>query len=99
MKLLIKLISQGLKRWRYYQMLKELSAVGSLVFILWVLKTYGKSIGHWAVSETGLIYTVFLLVAIVFGLSLKMFYRMMVIKYHEKSTEIELFKFINEENN
>ena len=99
MKILIRLISQGLKRWRYYQVLKELSAVGSLVFILGFLKTYGKSIGHWAVSETGLIYTVFLLASIVLGLTLKMFYRMMVIKYHEKSTGIELFKFINEENN
>lgn len=99
MKLLIKLISQGLKRWRYYQVLKELSSMFFLVFILWVIKTYGQSIGHWAVSETGLIYTVFLLASIVLGLALKMFYRMMVIKYQEKSTEIELFKFINEENN
>ena len=99
MKLLIKLISQGLKRWRYYQILKELSSVGSLLLILWVIKTYGQSIGHWALSETGLIYTVFLLTSIVLGLTLKMFYRMIVIKYHEKSTEIELFKFINEENN
>ena len=99
MKLLIKLISQGLKYWRYYQILKELSTVGLLVIMFWFLKIYGKSFGHWAVSETGLIYTVFLLVTIVLGLSIKMFYRMMVIKYYEKSTEIELFKFINEENN
>jgi hypothetical protein len=39
------------------------------------------------------------LAALILGLALKMFYRMMAIKYYEKSIDIELFKFINKENN
>ncbi len=99
MKTLIILISKAIKKWRYYWMCKEISTMVSILFILWFLRFYGASVGHWAVSETGLIYIIFLLAALILGLALKMFYRMMAIKYYEKSIDIELFKFINKENN
>jgi len=99
MKHLIKLISQRLKGWYYFQEFKELSLLGALAFAFWFIYNYGRGIANWSLTETGFIYIIFLLVSTILGLLIKMYYRMMVIKYHEKSTEIELFKYLNKENN
>jgi hypothetical protein len=95
MKLLYQLISKRLQRWYYYQELKELGGVAAIGGIIWLLYNYGKSILNFTLSDTGLIYLSFLLVAIVLGVAIKMYYRVIVIKYHEKDTNIQLFQNLN----
>ncbi len=98
MKLLYQIISKRLRHWYYYQALKELSALGFIGGLIWLFYNYGKSILHFVLSNTGLIYLSFLLVAIVLGIAIKMYYRVIVIKYHEKNTNIQLFQNLDENN-
>ena len=95
MKLLYQIISKRIKNWYYYQELKELGTLAIIGGIIWLLYNYGKSIANFLLSDTGLIYLSFLLVAIVLGVTIKMYYRVIVIKYHEKDTNIALFQNIN----
>jgi len=92
MKELFKLISNKLQGWYYYQELKELSSLAFIGGVIWLFYNYGKDILNFLSSNTGLIYLSFLLVAIVLGIAIKMYYRVIVIKYYEKDTDIRLFE-------
>lgn len=98
MKLLLSIIANGLRKWRYFQELKELSTLAAIAIALWFFKTYGITLLKLSVTEEGQICVMFSLATFILALTLNMFYRIMVIKYHEKSTDIELFKFLNEKN-
>ncbi len=90
----IKMLHNILKKWYYYQELKELSIVAVIILSAWFLLNYGKSILHWLFTETGATYTVFFMASIVIAIAIKIYYRIMVIKYHEKDTRIKLFENI-----
>ena len=88
----IKLIHQQLKKWYYYQELKEVSAAALAIFAIWFIYSYGKAIVQWLLTEEGHFYTVFFMAGLILAMVIKLYYRIMVIKYHEKNTGIELFK-------
>lgn len=98
MKQLIKLVAQKLQQWYYYQEFKELSLVATLVSGSWFLYNYGTTILKFIFTETGLICSAFFFASMVLGIAIKMFYRLMAIKYYEKSTNIELLKYLNKKN-
>jgi hypothetical protein len=91
----IKMLHNTLKKWNYYQELKELSIVTTIIFSAWFLLNYGKALLQWLLTETGTTYAVFFMASVVIGIAIKIYYRVMVIKYHEKDTNIELFKELN----
>ena len=47
-------------------------------------------------TEKGLIYSTFILASVVIAFVIKIYYRIVVIKYYEKDTNIDLFKFLKE---
>jgi len=98
MKQLIKYISQRLQKWYYYQELKEISTLALIISAIWLLYNYGITILQFTFTETGLMITTFFFASVVIGITIKMYYRIMVIKYHEKDTNIELLKYLNETN-
>lgn len=91
----IRMFHKILRKRNYYQELKELSTVAAVVFSAWFLFNYGKALVQWLLTETGTTYAVFFMASVVIGISIKIYYRVMVIKYHEKDTNIELFKELN----
>ncbi|MBL0182147.1 MAG: hypothetical protein IPP96_07585 [Chitinophagaceae bacterium] len=92
MKQLLKLVQGKLKTWYYYQELKEISFASALITAVWFLYNSGEEIFRWMLTETGRMYVVFFMAGIVISITIKIYYRVMVIKYHEKDTHIELFK-------
>lgn len=92
MKLLFQMISKKLQRWYCYQEFKELSSVALIGTSIWLFYKFGKSILQFVLSNTGLIYLSFLIVAIVLGIAIKMYYRVIVIKYHEKDAKTRVFQ-------
>ena len=98
MKQLIKLISQRLQKWYYYQELKEISLSVFAISGIWFLYNYGYTILKFIFTEKGFIVSAFFFASVVIAIVIKMYYRIMVIKYHEKDTNIELFKNFNETN-
>ncbi|HNU87600.1 MAG TPA: hypothetical protein PKJ94_04900 [Ferruginibacter sp.] len=92
MKQLLKLIQGKLKAWYYYQELKDLGFAATIVASVWLLYNYGKEIFRWMLTENGRLYVVFFMAGIVISIAIKIYYRVMVIKYHEKDTRIELFR-------
>jgi hypothetical protein len=97
MKQIIKTIHSKLKDWYYYQELKELSAAAFAIFLVRFLYNYGKIILDWVFTEKGQLYTVFFMAGVVICIAIKMYYRVMVIKYHDIDTQIELFSELNKE--
>jgi len=98
MKHLTALISQPLQKWYYYKELKEISIVALIVSVLYLVYNYGSAFIKLILTEKGLIWSAYFLVAVVIALAIKMYYRIMVIKYYEKDTNKELFKHLNETN-
>ncbi|MCU0323142.1 MAG: hypothetical protein MUE72_12040 [Chitinophagaceae bacterium] len=98
MKQLIKSISQRLQKWYFYQELKDISKVALIITSSWLLYNYGTTILKFIFTEKGLMVTTFFFASLVIGIAIKMYYRVMVIKYHEKDTNIELFKNLNKIN-
>lgn len=92
MKQLLKLIQGKLKAWYYYQELKDLGFAATIVASVWLLYNYGKEIFRWMLTENGRLYVVFFMAGIVISIAIKIYYRVMVIKYYEKDTRIELFR-------
>ena len=98
MKHLIKLISQRLQKWYYYQELKEISIVSLIILGIWILYNYGTAIIKFIFTREGMIYSAFFFASVVIAIAIKIYYRIMVIKYYEKDTDIELFKCLSEKN-
>jgi fatty acid desaturase len=96
MKHLYKLISRRVQKWYYYQELKEISLVAFIISGIWFLYNYGATIIKFIFTENGLLITAFFFASVVIAIAIKMYYRVMVIKYYEKDTNIELFKYLNE---
>lgn len=92
MKQLIQLVHSKLKRWYYYQELKELSAAAFVIAASWFLFNYGSMLFQWAISPEGMIWCAYGMVCVIIALVIKIYFRILVIKYHEKDTRIELFK-------
>lgn len=92
MKQLIQLVHSKLKKWYYYQELKEISTAGLLIAAAWFLYNYGKVVFQWMISPAGMIWSACFMAGIVIAIVIKIYFRIMVIKYHEKDTRIELFK-------
>jgi len=92
MKQLTKPVHDKLKTWYYYQELKEMSFAAVVIAVVWFFYNFGEEIFRWMLTETGRMYLVFFMAGIVISITIKIYYRVMVIKYHEKNTHIELFK-------
>lgn len=98
MKYLLKTISQRLQKWYYYKELKEITLVALAISGIWVLYNYGTTIIKFIFTEKGMLCSTFFFASVIITITIKMYYRMMVIKYHEKDTKIALFKHLNETN-
>jgi len=96
MKQLISLVSESLKKWDYYQELKEISSLVLIITGIWLLYSYGISIVKFIFTEKGMICSAFVLATAIIAICIKMYYRIMIIKYYEKDTDIELFKYLND---
>lgn len=94
MKQLVQLIHSKLKTWYYYQELKESSLAILAVAALWFLYNYGTSLVKWALLREGAIWCAYFMIGVITALVIKIYFRILVIKYHEKDTAIELFKEI-----
>ncbi len=92
---IFKLIHDKLKTWYYYQELKEVSFAAAAVAVVWFFYHYGKAILRWVMTPEGMIWSAFFMASIVVAIAIKIYYRIMVIKYHEKDTRIELFIELN----
>lgn len=92
MKQLLTLIQGKLKTWYYYQELKEISFTSAAIAAVWFFYNFGKEIFRWMLTENGRMYVVFFMAGTVISIAIKIYYRVVVIKYHEKDTRIELFK-------
>ncbi len=95
MKQLVTLINVNIRKWYYFQELKEISLVAAIIAVIWGIFKYGELGVTFLLTETGLIYVTFLMAAIVLALVLKIYYRIIEIKYHEKDVNIGLFKELN----
>jgi len=91
MKQLIKLVSKRLQRWYYYQELRQLSLLAITILTIWCLYTYHTVLLTWVFSTKGMIYVTFSMATLVLAIVIKIYYRMIVIKYHEKDSSIQLF--------
>ena len=67
-------------------------AIAAIFYIFRELTIHRDAIRSAVFSETGFIYICFLAAAIDLGLVIKIHYRMLVIRYHEKDTRIRLFQ-------
>ena len=93
---LFKIISQRIKKWYYYQELKEISSLTIIMAIIYLIYNHGINILKLIFTETGLLISAFVLVSAIIGIAIKIYFRIIIIKYHEKSTNIELFKNLKE---
>lgn len=80
------------RTWKYYQELKELSFATAVIAVVYFLYNYGKMIFTWIILPEGMIWSAFFMASVVVMIVIKIYYRIMVIRYHEKDTRIELFK-------
>lgn len=92
MKYLFQLLFRRLKSNYFYHEIKQVSRVIAIAVLAWALYTYGSNLAKVALSNTGMTYITFLLVAIVLGQVIRLYYRIMVIKYAEKDACIGLFR-------
>lgn len=95
MKLLYQLLKQKITRWYYFPEFKQITQLFLIIFFGWLLYSYGEKSVKYLLSFEGLTYLVFFFVAILLAISIKLYYRIIVIKYHEKDTNIQLFKHVN----
>jgi len=96
MNYLMQRISLRLRQWYYYRELKEMSLVAFIISGVWCLYNYGSAIIQFIFTEKGMICTTFFFASVIIAIAIKMYYRVMVIKYYEKDTNIELFKVLKE---
>jgi len=73
-----------LKNNYFYNEIKQISRLLGIVALVWAFYTYGSRLAGAALSGTGITYITFLLVAVVLGQVIRLYYRIMVIKYTEK---------------
>jgi len=83
-----------LQRTAYYPELKQVSTAIAIAGFFFLLYNYGNQALAFLFSETGLVCSTFFFVAIAVAYCIKIYYRIMVIKYHEKDTRIRLFENI-----
>lgn len=91
MKQRIQYLHGNMKTWYYYQELKESSLAILAVAALWFLYNYGNNLVKWALSREGAIWCAYFMIGVITALVIKIYFRILVIKYHEKDTSIELF--------
>ena len=98
MRILFVKFYSALKKWYFFQELKDISRILLVLGTLWSLYYYGKTIADFVFSNTGMIYSTFFCASLVIGIAIKIYYRIMVIKYHEKDTNIQLFQTPHQSN-
>ncbi|BAV07085.1 hypothetical protein SAMN05421788_102284 [Filimonas lacunae] len=84
MKYLFQLLFNKLKKNFYYTEIKQIGLLVAIAAFAWAAYAYGTSVAHVAFSNTGMTYIFFLLLAIVLGQVIRLYYRIMMIKYAEK---------------
>jgi hypothetical protein len=72
--------------------IKQLLRLGTGFTVLYLLFHYSKLIMENVFSEKGGIWAVISMLSIVLALAIKIYYRIMVIKYQEKNIHIRLFE-------
>lgn len=92
MKYLFQLLFRRLKSNYFYAEIRQLSRLAAFIAVVWAIYAYGSKLADAVLSNTGMICIAFLFMAIVLGQVIRLYYRIMVIKYAEKDTRIELFE-------
>jgi small basic protein len=77
---------------RYSREILTLATLAAVITVLVQIVAHREAIFSTVFSETGFIYICFLAASIDLGLVIKIHYRMLVIRYHEKDTRIRLFQ-------
>jgi len=83
-----------LQRTTYYPELKQVGSMLAIVAFFGLLYDYGNQALAFMSSETGLVCSTFFFAAIAMAYCIKIYYRIIVIKYHEKDIRIRLFENI-----
>lgn len=76
----------------FYREIRQISAIVLVSLAAGFVYFNGTAIAHAVLSPTGIIYTAFTLLSIVLALTIRIFFRILVIKYSEKNTRIKLFE-------
>lgn len=92
MKYLFQLLFRRLKSNYFYAEIRQLSRLAAFIAVGWAVYAYGNKLADAALSNTGMTCIAFLFMAIVLGQVIRLYYRIMVIKYAEKDTRIKLFE-------
>jgi len=92
MKYLIEGLQKKLKKWYYYQEFKELGTLSLIVLSAWVFYTFGSTVTHLLFTGKGIIYLTFFMASIVIGLVIKIYYRLMEIKYYDMDARQKFFE-------
>jgi small basic protein len=69
-----------------------LAALAAIIAVLSQIVAHRDAIFSAVFSQTGFIYACFLAASVDLGLAIKIHYRILVIRYHEKDTRIRLFQ-------
>ena len=72
--------------------IKQLFRMGTGISLLYLFFHYSKQISGTVFTEKGGLWALITMLCIVLALAIKIYYRIMVIKYHEKNTHIRLFE-------
>lgn len=73
-----------MQKWYYYHGHRGLSLTAIVIFLIWFLYNYGTAIRKCLYTEKGLLLNALFIATLVLSLTIKMYYRAIVIKYQEK---------------
>lgn len=84
MKYLYQLLFNKLKSNYFYPEIKQISRLITVAAVAWALYAYGNTLANTVFTNTGMTCIAFLLLSIVLGQVIRLYYRIMMIKYAEK---------------
>jgi len=91
---LINKLYSKLRSLRFYTELKQLFRLAVIVFLVFYIYNNRQQVATALFSEKGMTWAAFTLLSIVLALVIKIYYRMIIIKYYEKDTRIRLYENI-----
>lgn len=91
MKYLFNSVFNRIRAGYLYPEIKQLSRLAALIAVLYCIYNYGKLL----FSEKGSLWAAVVMLAVVLALVIRIYYRIMIIKYHEKDVHIRLFENVD----
>lgn len=74
-----------------YPEIKQFSQLITTIALIYICCNYGKLL----LSEQGCLWSAIIMLTVVLSLAIRIYYRIIVIKYHEKDIHIKLFENLN----